>query len=167
MKKILIIGSGGAGKSTLAKKLGELLHFPVYHLDSIFWKENWTPSNREEFRQNIRSVMEKEEWILDGNFGSTLDMRLKHCDTVVFLDYPSLTCVYGVVKRRIQYNGKTRPDMGENCKEKLDWEFLKWVYTYRKKKAPEIRKKLSELTNVKVITLQSRKETKRFLQSLS
>ncbi|TCT20336.1 adenylate kinase family enzyme [Melghiribacillus thermohalophilus] len=167
MKKILIIGSGGAGKSTMAQELGEILNIEVIHLDAVFWKPGWEPTKREEFVKKLKILMEKDQWIMDGNFGSTLDLRLKRADTVIFLDYSRFLCVYRILKRRWMYHRKTRPDMGEGCKEKLDWEFVKWVWDYPKKKRPDILNKLRQVEDVKqVIHLRSPNETAEFLRSL-
>lgn len=166
MRRILIIGAGGAGKSTLAGTLGQKLGIPVYHLDSLFWKPNWTPLPREQWKITVQKLLKKEEWILDGNFGSTLDMRIEAADTIIFLDYSSVRCLYGVVKRRIQYHGKTRPDMGKGCPEKLDWEFLKWVAGYKKNKSPEIISKLSKLENKQVLHFHTPAEAYEFLKEL-
>ena len=84
MRKISIIGSGGAGKSTFAKRLSSILEVPVYHLDSMFWKPGWVETEREEWADLQRSVCEKSEWILDGNYGGTIDVRLRTSDTVIF-----------------------------------------------------------------------------------
>ncbi|MBO8157279.1 MAG: DNA topology modulation protein [Bacillaceae bacterium] len=167
MKKIIIIGSGGAGKSTLAKQLGQILNIEVIHLDAVFWKPGWEPTKKEEFIQKLKRFMEKDQWIIDGNFGSTLDIRLKHADTVIFLDYSRYLCVYRIVKRRWMYHGKTRPYMGEGCNEKLDWDFVKWVWDYPKKKRPEVLRKLQEAEKEKnIIHLRSPKETVSFIRAL-
>lgn len=167
MKKIMIIGCGGAGKSTLAKRLGEKLNLHVYHLDSMFWKPEWVPTEREEWKRLQFEILEKDEWIIDGNYGSTLDIRIEKADTIIFLDYSTVTCLYGVIKRRIIHHRKTRPDMGEGCPEKLDWEFLKWVAEYKRKKSPIIVNKLNQLEQQKsIIHLRTRRETEDFVKTL-
>ncbi|WP_409294774.1 DNA topology modulation protein [Peribacillus sp. SCS-26] len=163
MKKIMIIGCGGAGKSTFARKLGDALGISVHHLDSLFWKKGWVPTEREEWKAALSDVMSENSWIMDGNYGSTMDIRLKEADTIIFLDYSTLTCLYGAVSRRIKYHGRTRPDMGEGCPEKLDAEFLKWIALYRRDKAPVIRQTLSQLKGKKVFIFENRKQTHHFL----
>ena len=167
MKKINLIGSGGSGKSTLAHKLGKLLNIDVYHLDSMFWKKGWVPITREEIIQQQKHIFAKESWIIDGNYSSTLELRLAAADTIIFLNLPRVQCVYRVIKRRIQYHTRTRPDMGEGCKEKLDMKFLKWVWTFPKSKKPNILAKLRELDNEKhVIILNSSAEVNKFLNQI-
>ncbi|MFO1445502.1 DNA topology modulation protein [Bacillus sp. Bva_UNVM-123] len=166
MKKIIIIGAGGAGKSTLAHKLGQILNIEVFHLDALFWKPNWTPTPQEEWESMTKQLLAKNSWIIDGNFGSTMDLRIQEADTIIFLDYSTIRCLYGVIKRRIQYHGKTRPDMGDKCPEKLDFEFIKWIAKYRKKKSPNIIAKLNELEHKTVFHFRNPKETKNFLEKI-
>lgn len=138
MKKVIIIGSGGAGKSTLARKLGELLGIKVYHLDALYWKPGWEKTEHDVWKDTIAEILEKDEWIMDGNFGGTMEMRARGADSIIFLDYSTARCLYGIFKRRIMYHGKSRPDMTEGCPEKLDLEFINWVAQYKRKKAPAI-----------------------------
>lgn len=162
--KIIIIGSGGAGKSTLARQLGEKLDIEVIHLDAHFWKENWQATSREEWNGWQKEVMQKSSWIMDGNYSSTMDTRIQAADLIIFLDFSRWLCLWGVLKRRWMYHGKTRPDMAEGCPERLDWEFLKWVYDYPSKKAPVVREKLKELKGEKhIYHLHNRKDVSTFL----
>ncbi|MCT2535819.1 DNA topology modulation protein [Aquibacillus koreensis] len=166
MKKIMIIGSGGAGKSTLAKQLGQVLHLPVHHLDAYFWKPGWESVTREELATMQEKIVKQESWIIDGNYSGTMDIRLQNADTVIYLNYSTIRCLYGIVKRRIQYRKKTRPDMGKGCPEKLDKEFFLWVASYQKKKAPLIKNKLSKANHLTIIEFTHPKQTKQFLQKL-
>ncbi|WP_079508030.1 DNA topology modulation protein [Mesobacillus jeotgali] len=138
MEKVIIIGNGGAGKSTLARKLGKAINKKVYHLDALYWKPGWEMTAKDEWKAVLTEIMSEDSWIMDGNYGSTIEMRAEAADTIIFLDYSTARCLFGIVKRRIMYHGKSRPDMNEGCQEKLDWEFLKWVSEYRRKKAPVI-----------------------------
>ncbi|QFK70566.1 DNA topology modulation protein [Pradoshia sp. D12] len=133
MKKIMLIGSGGSGKSTLARQLGEKLNINVYHLDSLFWKPKWVGVPKEEQIQVQYELVTKEYWIIDGNYSSTMDIRINAADTIIFLDIPRTICIYRAFKRMFQYQNKTRPDMGEGCEERFSFEFLKWIWEYPKK----------------------------------
>jgi adenylate kinase family enzyme len=167
MKKILIIGSGGAGKSTLAARLGEATGIEVVHLDRLHWKPNWTGTPKDEWREIVRQQLEKNEWIIDGNFGGTMEMRLRACDTVIFLDFPRRVCLYRAVKRALTYYNKTRPDMGEGCNEKLDFEFLHWVWTFPTRAKPQIEERLKRFEGEKtIIRLRSPRETEEFFMNL-
>ncbi|MBT2640613.1 DNA topology modulation protein [Bacillus sp. ISL-41] len=168
MEKIIIIGCGGAGKSTLARKLGKILNIKVYHLDALYWKPGWEMTAKDEWETLIKEVIEKDSWIMDGNYGSTMDLRALAADTIIFLDYSSARCLYGVFKRRIMYHGRTRPDINEGCPESLDWDFIKWVAQYKRKNAPGIMAKLEEFKfqGKEIYHLTNPRETEAFLEGL-
>ena len=166
MKRIVIIGCGGAGKSTLARQLGEKLNLPVVHLDKIFWKPGWVEMDKEEFDARIRAEMDKETWIIDGNYNRTMPERIQRSDTVIYLDFSRMTCLWGVIKRNLTNRGKVRPDMGEGCPEKIDIEFLKWVWNYNRDKRERNYRLLNEATHAQTIVLKNRRMVKRFLDAL-
>lgn len=166
MKRIMLIGSGGAGKSTLAKQLSEKLQINVIHLDTLLWKPNWVGVSREEQIKIQEELVKEDEWIIDGNYGGTMDIRLDAADTILYLDIPRTTCVYRVFNRMIKYRNRSRPDMRKGCVERIDFQFLKWVWNYPKDKRPAILKKIKALSNEKqVVILHSPKEVSEFLQS--
>ena len=167
MERIIIIGCGGAGKSTLARKLGEVLDLPVLHLDKLFWKPGWVETSREEFDALLAQELEKDQWIMDGNFNRTMPERIKRCDTIIYLDFSRLACLMGVLKRIITTYGKVRPDMGEGCPERIDLEFLKWVWNFNKNKRESYYKLLNEAENVETIVLKNRRTVKMFLKTLN
>ena len=123
-EKVILIGSGGSGKSTLARQLGNKLNIKVHHLDALFWKPNWEGVPKEEQRTVQNELVKEDEWIIDGNYGGTMDIRMNAADTIIFLDIHRTICVYRAFKRVIQYRNKTRPDMGAGCKERFDLQFL-------------------------------------------
>lgn len=166
MERILIIGCGGAGKSTLARQLGEKLNIPVVHLDKLFWHPGWVESTKEEIDQKILLEMEKPQWIMDGNYNRTMPQRLQYCDTVIYMDFSRFACLIGVFKRVITTYGTVRPDMGEGCPERFDWEFLKWVWNFNKNKRERYYRMLNEAQGVQTIVLKNRRMVKRFLNSL-
>ncbi|WP_226659025.1 DNA topology modulation protein [Pseudalkalibacillus hwajinpoensis] len=167
MNKIAIIGSGGSGKSTLARQMGEMLNIKVWHLDSLLWKPNWTPTTKEEQISIQTSLVKQEQWIIDGNYNGTMGMRLEAADTIIFLDQWRVMCVYRVFKRMLKYHNKTRPDMKEGCMESLDFKFLKWIWDYPKTKKPMVLAKLEKLPKGKnIFVLRTQQEVERFLESL-
>ena len=166
MERILIIGCGGAGKSTLARQLGKKLNLPVVHLDSIFWLPGWVEMERDAFDARVLQELEKPQWIMDGNYNRTLPRRVAHCDTIIYLDFSRFACLYGIFKRLLTNIGKTRPDMGAGCKEKVDWAFVKWVWNFNKNKRQRYYKMLNEATHTETIVLKNRRMVKRFLKSL-
>ncbi|WP_010093158.1 DNA topology modulation protein [Ornithinibacillus scapharcae] len=168
MNKIMLIGSGGAGKSTLAKEIGQKLNIPVYHLDSFLWKANWEAVTRENQIKIQNDLIQEKEWIIDGNYGGTMDIRLKAADTIIYLDVNRIICVYRAFKRMLKYRNKQRPDMAVGCEEKIDFGFLKWIWNYPKTKRPETINKLNQLKNDKtIIILHSPKEIKQFIGKMS
>lgn len=166
MKRVIIIGCGGAGKSTLARKMGDLTGLPVVHLDKLFWKPGWVERTPEEFDPLIQAEIEKEEWIMDGNFNRTMPQRVQRCDTVIYLDFSRMACLRGVLKRVLTTCGTVRPDMGDGCPERVDFEFLKWVWNYNKNKRERNYRLLNEATHAETIVLKNRRSVQRFLKTL-
>jgi adenylate kinase family enzyme len=167
MKKISIIGSGGSGKSTLAKKLEDKICIPAYHLDALYWQAGWVGTERNKWRSIQESLCGKDQWILDGNYGATLDVRLKYSDTIIFLDINRFVCLARVMWRSLRWYAGGRPDMGQGCKEKFDIKFAKWILEYPAKNKPEILRRLRNLPSGKnVIILSSPGEARRFLESI-
>ena len=167
MERIIIIGCGGAGKSTLARQLGEKLGIPVVHLDKLFWKPGWVETSHEEFDALLAQELAKDKWIMDGNFNRTMPERMKRCDTIIYLDFSRFACLMGVLKRIITTYGKVRPDLGEECPERIDLEFLKWVWNFNKNKRESYYKLLNEAENVETIVLKNRRAVKMFLKTLN
>ena len=166
MERMMIIGCGGAGKSTLARQLGEKTGLPVVHLDRLFWHPGWVESTKEEIDKKIMEAMAEPRWIMDGNYNRTLPKRLEYCDTVIFLDFSTAACLLGVVKRVLTSYGQVRPDMAEGCPERFDLEFLKWVYHYNGKHRRRYYELLSNLNGKQVYILKNRRQVKRFLEQL-
>ena len=166
MERIMIIGCGGAGKSTLARQLGEKTGLPVVHLDKLFWTPGWVSLSQEEFDKVHREAIAGETWIIDGNFDRTIPERLARCDTVIYLDFSRIRCLMGVAKRILTTYGQVRPDMGEGCPERFDLEFLQWVWNFNKNKREKNYRLLNEAEGVQTIVLKNRRAVKRFMASL-
>ena len=167
MNRVIVIGSGGAGKSTLAPQIGEILGLPVIHLDREFWRPNWMATPEDEWIERVRELVARERWVMDGNFGGTMDIRIAACDTVVYLDFPRILCTYRVLKRWITYRRGTRPDMGEGCPEKFDLEFLDWVWNFSARSRQRIETRLAaSLDGKRLYRLTSPKEVDRFVAEL-
>jgi adenylate kinase family enzyme len=163
MRRVAVIGSAGAGKSTLSRELGALLGLPVIHLDRLFWRPGWVETPREEWVRVQAEAVRGERWVIDGNYGGTLERRLGAADTIIFLDFPRLVCVWRVLRRRLQYARRQRPDMTPGCRETLDWAFLRWVWRFPADDRPRILDKLAALPPDKqVIRLASPAAVSRF-----
>ena len=167
MERVMIIGCGGAGKSTLARKLGEKTGLPVVHLDQIFWEPgNWQHLDREEFNKRLETELRKPRWILDGNFHRTVEQRLEACDTVIYLDYPRLVCLKNWLGRVIRNWGRARADMGEGCAEWIDPQFAIWIWNFNKKYRKHYYGLLENAEGKTVVILRSRRQAERFLEGL-
>lgn len=132
MKRIMVIGCCGSGKSTLSKALAKKLKLPLVHLDVLNWRDDWQAISNEEFDDLLLAEVQKEAWIIDGNYNRTIELRLQYCDAVIYLDYSRFRCLFGVLKRVIRNYGQTRSDMGGHCPERFDLSFLKFVWNFNK-----------------------------------
>ncbi len=139
------------------------MHLPVVHLDKLFWSPGWVAKGAYEFRRILEDALAKDSWIIDGNYDGTLPMRLERCDLVVYFDVPRLVSLFGVLKRVLTSFGKTRPDMGDGCPDKLDWEFIKYTWNFNRDRS--VRNKNIVMSSGKpVVWLRSRREARRFLK---
>lgn len=151
MKKIAIIGCAGSGKTTLAIKLSKLLNLPIYHLDQYYWKPNWQRPIFEEFEAAHKQLCDQKEWIIEGIYSRTLEYRFKTTDCVIFLDIPRRLCLWRILKRTIRYFGKVRPYSAAACPERLDLEFLSWVWNFQNNTRPNILKLIKQYKEQKKI----------------
>ncbi len=166
-RKILVISSGGAGKSTLSSQLGKILGIEVVYLDRLYWRPGWREGPRSEWEQTVRSLAGRGAWVMDGNYGSTLDLRLAAADAVIFLDLPRSLCIRRVLSRRLRYARRSRPDMAPGCPERLDLKFLRYLWKYPTERHPGILQKLEQASIEKtVIVLRSPDEVDRFVTEL-
>ncbi|NQX46057.1 DNA topology modulation protein [Paenibacillus tritici] len=168
MNRILILGSGGSGKSTLARQLGGLLDLPVVHLDAHFWNPGWIPKPNGEWEELVRQYTDQGQWIMDGNYSRTMDIRLKRADVIILLDLPRLLCMYRIIKRRVMYHNQSRPDMNEGCPEKLDWAFVRWVWNYKTRSRSSTMERLRQTgSHQEVIIVTSRRQVKELVKSFA
>lgn len=162
----MIIGCCGSGKTTLAKKLSNKLNLPLIHLDKLNWRDNWQNISKEEFDDLLWAEVIKPTWIIDGNYERTIPLRLKYCDTVIYMDYSRISCLYGVIKRVVMGYGKSRPDMGGYCPERFDFDFIKFVWNFNKNNRKRYYDILSSKEDIQVIILRNRRQAAHFLQGL-
>lgn len=127
VKRVLVIGPCGAGKSTLSVELGRRADLPVFHMDQLHWRPGWIESGGDELRARLANIVAGDRWLIDGNYGGTLAERLARADTVVYLDYPIRLCLWRALRRIARYRGQTRPDMTEGCPERFDVEFILYI----------------------------------------
>ena len=158
MKKIIVIGCPGSGKSTVSRALHNKTGIPLYHLDMMYWNADKTTVEKSVFLERLSTVLEKDEWIIDGNYSSTMELRMAACDTVFFLDYPLDVCLGGIKERR----GKPRSDMPWIETEE-DAEFIEFIKSYNEQQKPKVLELLKKYSDKNIIVFKSREEADAFL----
>ena len=162
MQKVIVIGSPGAGKSTFARHLRNKTGLPLYYLDSIWHKSDRTTVTREEFDEKLKEILNKDKWIIDGNFSRTMEIRLKECDTVFFLDYPLEVCLKGAESRV----GTEREEMPW-IEEEFDPEFKQWIIDFPIQELPLIYNLIEKYGKDKnIVIFKSRQESEAFLEKI-
>ena len=162
MQRIIVIGCPGSGKSRLSRALHNKTGIPLYHLDMMYWNADKTTVEKSAFLERLSAVLEKDEWIIDGNYGSTMELRMAACDTVIFLDYPLDVCLDGIKERR----GKPRSDMPWIETEE-DAEFLEFIKNYNEQQKPKVLELLEKYGDKNIVILGSREQADAFLQPMS
>lgn len=161
MKKIIIVGSCGAGKTTIAKQISEKFNLPLINLDQLYWRPGWMRTPREEWREKVAELVKKEKWVMEGNYQNTFDIRFPACDTVVILDVNRFVCFWRIWKRRFLRN---RIDKLNMCDEKVNLELMMWVlWDYPGRGKRTIKRFLSEY-NIKLIVIKTNKDIFDFLK---
>lgn len=166
MKRILVLGSSGSGKSTFARQLGKQLDLEVIHLDSHYWEPDWTNTSAEQWEQKLARLLAKERWIMDGNYPATLSQRLAYADTVIFLDLHRIVCLWRCIGRYLKYKGENRPELAVGCHEKIDRDFLKWIWQYPSEVKPRVLEAVKAQSGIQVKVLKGSQEIERFLENL-
>lgn len=162
MIKIIIIGSPGSGKSTFARKLRDITDIPLYYLDMIWHKPDRTNISQEEFDTQLNGILQKDRWIIDGNYQRTLETRLEKCDTVFLMDFPIDVCLSGAESRI----GKKREDLPW-IEHEFDEEFRQWIIDFPENRLTQIYQKIEKYRHNKdIIIFKSRKEADEYLDSL-
>jgi adenylate kinase family enzyme len=144
MRRVLVIGISGAGKSTFSRTLAARTGLPLIHLDREFWQPGWKITPREPWRAKVAELVQSEAWIMDGNYGASLDLRLPRADTAVWFDYPRHVCLGRALWRVLTTYGRVRADLAPGCPEKIDLEFLRYIWDFNAKSRPQIVSMLAE-----------------------
>lgn len=159
MQRILVIGSPGAGKSTLASRLAGRLDLPLIHLDKEYFGPSWTMPSKAEWREHVRVLTAKPAWVMDGNYASTFDIRVPRATAIVWLDLPRWQCSLSVLWRVARNHGRSRPDLGTAGPERFDWSFMRWIWNYPQTMRPKTARMLERLRpDQRVFVLRSRSD---------
>jgi len=163
MKKIIVIGCPGSGKSTFSKALHKITGIPLFHLDMMFWNEDKTTVEKAVFLNRLLKTVQNDEWIIDGNYASTMELRMQACDTVIFLDYPLDVCLNGIKERR----GKVRSDMPWMESDEDDAEFIEFITNYNSQSRPKVLELLERYSEKDIFIFSSRTQEEGFLMKCS
>lgn len=164
MEKVIVIGCPGSGKSTFSKVLHKVIELPLYHLDMLYWNADRTTVPRPIFLERLSKIIEQDLWIIDGNYGSSIEMRLKACDTVFFLDYPLEICIEGVNLRK----GKKRTDMPwVEESDEVDKELIEFIKNYDSNSRPKVIELLNKYNDKNIFIFNSRNEADEFLSQIN
>lgn len=162
MKKVIVIGCPGSGKSTFSKSLHKITGIPLYHLDMMYWNADKTTVEKSVFRERLSKTLQTNEWIIDGNYNSTMELRLQECDTVIFLDFPLEVCLNGLKERR----GKARSDMPWIETDEEDVEFIEFIKNYNSQSRPQVMELLDTYSYKNIFIFTSRMEADEFLTQI-
>ncbi len=167
MKRVMIVGQPGAGKSTLARALGQRIGLPVVHIDCIHWQPGWVERDKASKIALMRAEEERDAWIIEGGLSATWDTRLARADTVIVLEFPTWLRLWRVVKRRIEYaGGQTRPDLPPDCPERFDAAFLRWIWDTRHSNRLRNRDLIARAAPKRTYLLTGPRAVRRFLRDL-
>lgn len=169
MRKILVIGSPGAGKTTFSRTLAKKLQIPLHHLDFYYHDDRFSyRQDTDAWRRKVAELVQQPSWIIDGNYKSTFDIRFPYADTIIYLDYPRSLTIWRALKRRITLHGKVRNDMPSNWTEKFTWQLFRFIWSYNKEQRPKVYKLLQD-NHIKgdVVILHSPSNAEHYLLDIS
>jgi adenylate kinase family enzyme len=165
MQRVAVVGSGGAGKSTFSRELGRCCGLPVIHLDRYYWRPRWTPTPTDEWRRTTTELAAGDRWVIDGNYGGSLDIRLARADTVIILAFSRWRCLVRVLRR--WWANRGRAVQSDGCPECFDWQFLRWVWRYPIDSRPLLDAALAQCASqIRVIEFASPAAARSFLDDL-
>jgi adenylate kinase family enzyme len=166
VNRIAVVGAGGAGKSRLSRALGQTLDLPVVHLDAHYYGPGWQPLPLVEWADRQRQLAAGERWVMDGNYASTLDLRLERADMIVYLDLPPLLCAWQVLRRWALGHRRPVPDLPPGLRPKIDRRFLWYVLTFRRRRPGLLAELGQRDRGTAIVILRSHRQVRRFLSRL-
>lgn len=165
MHRVLVIGPCGAGKSTASHQLSRLLNLPLHHLDKMHWNPGWVEGSKTELLEELAPIIATDRWLIDGNYGSTMEPRLRRADTVVYLDYPIRICFWRALRRVWTFKGETRPDMAQGCPERFDLEFFLYILNWNRHARPKT-ERLLKGTAADILRFRHPRELREWIENL-
>ncbi|MCK1619407.1 AAA family ATPase [Bradyrhizobium sp. 159] len=169
MRRIIVVGSQGSGKTSLSRNLGQKLDLPVVHLDVLYWRSGWKPSDKANFRSRVAEAIAGDAWVVDGSFsGLAFDLTLARADTLVVIDRPRWLCQWRILWRSAFDRATARPDLPEGCPEQFDWKLMKEAWRYNTERVPAIEaERIQYGPDVPVVRLRRDRDIQGFLESVS
>jgi adenylate kinase family enzyme len=164
--RIAVIGCGGSGKSLLGRELDGMLGITPVHLDGLYYDQAWRPLDNQKFAALQRDLVAEPRWIIDGNYASSLPIRLRAVGTVVFLDFPAWVCLLGIIQRRLRHGGGQHDAIG--VYDRITWNFIRYITGYRGQMAPRVRQLIAAHEgDAQVVVLRSRRAMRRYLAAVA
>ena len=168
MQRVLVMGSSGSGKSTFARQLANRTGLPFVSLDALYWQPGWQPSEPEPFGARVEEAASGSGWVMDGNYTKFGELRRQRADTVIWFDLPRYVCMTGIMMRIAGSYGRVRPEMAPGCPERIDLEFLHYVWTYRAQQRPKLLEFFAGLrADQALIRFNSRNQAESYLAGLT
>jgi len=163
--RVLVIGCSGSGKSRLSQRLASTLDLRYISMDrDVFWLPGWKLRPRPEIVERLQDYIAQPHWIMDGTSPGTLPLRLPRSQLVIWIRPSRFVSLFGVLSRWLRYYGRSRPEMAEGCPERIDWQFLAYIWNFERTECPEIEEKLAAYgPELPVLLLKSRAEANRLL----
>lgn len=168
-RRWLLLGAGGAGKTTLGVELSGILRIPIIHLDCHYWRPEWVAPSDDNWDAKVLELAAGDAWIMDGNYSRTLPLRLPRAEAAVLLDIPAIQCLWGVIGRCSFRRRRARPDLPVGCNDRFfpDPQFLRYVATYKRRSRPRVLSLLRNSPHVRLFHLRSRRQARVFLDDLN
>jgi adenylate kinase family enzyme len=166
MKRVMIIGSNGAGKSTFSYELSKRTKLPLVHIDKIYWRNRWEVTPKEEFDKIVMLEAQKPNWIMEGNNIRSINQRLQYADTVIWFEFSPILCIFNIVKREIKYRNQVRPDMPDECVSQFNMKFLREVWRFNQINHTTIEKILKSDTKIQVIRFTNYRKVRDYLRNM-
>lgn len=163
----MVIGYSSSGKSTFAKRLAQVYHYPVLHIDRIFFGPNWVERDKSTVESEIRAFMKQDTWIIDGLYRKMATERFEVADQIFVFDFNRFKCLYGAIVRRIRHHNQNRDSIADGCKERLNLSFIWWIlFEGRTRKTKDLLKGYRQQYPKKVVVFRNRKQANQYLASI-